>query len=106
MKAGIYFTITVAAVMSLAACSEQKEQFKQKFDSTFRQEFITQCVAGIPKEAGLSAEKVQQYCTCSADKVLENLSATDLAKLMGGQEDGELNQKIVNAAAACMETLK
>ena len=105
MKAGIFWA---AAVLLLAGCSEQKEQFKQEFDSKFRSEFISQCVASIPKQAGLSTDKAQQYCTCSADKMLASLSPTDIAKLMGGggEQDSELQQKVVDAAAACVDTLK
>ena len=105
MKSGIFLA---TAVLLLAGSSEQKEQFQQEFNSKFRSEFISQCVASIPKQARLSTEKAQQYCTCSADKVLETLSATDIAKLMGGrgEKDSELQQKVVDAAATCMNTLK
>ena len=39
---------------------------------------------------------------------LDTLSATDIAKLMGGrgEKDSELQQKVVDAAATCMNTLK
>lgn len=60
----------------------------------------------IAKSGGSSAEKWQEYCTCSANNTLADLSTGDIAKLVGGQVDETLSNKIQEAIRPCLTTLE
>ena len=98
------FTL-LPALFLLAACGEQKAAVEEKFNSEFIHSFSKACVKSIPDSTRISPEQKRQVCQCAADKALEALSATDIARAIAGNIDEATQSKANAAAQPCIEAL-
>lgn len=69
--------------------------------SSFRQEFLSECIRGFEEEAGAIPGNIDAtaYCNCMLDKIIEN---PDIAGNFMGQADDEDSPLIAEAAVPCL----
>ncbi len=91
--------LTVTPLL-LSACGEGSA-FDENFKKTFREEAVSQCVAGakgsMPPGINVDLEKI---CGCTADKVMEGKSAAELMKAAAN----ESREAITHVQACVAET--
>ena len=78
MRTTILAMTALALPLALTACGEGSN-FDEGFKSTFREKLVTACVdnakGSVPQGVNVDLDKI---CGCSADKIMEGKSASDL----------------------------
>lgn len=97
--------ILLSTTLLLAACGQASEEVQNSFNQELRKGFIQaateRCVAAVPQNSPLPAEKLTQICSCTAETLFEQVSAEDLANIASGKTDSELTAKISRATVDC-----
>jgi hypothetical protein len=91
----------VVAVLLLAACGDAKKQFDTEFKSAFEKNFVESCTKGA-MDSGAPAEakpRIEALCACTAKKLTERHSMTELASLGAGKN----SQSVETAIKACQQ---
>lgn len=87
------------------ATQAYESSFMENFSTSFRQNFILNCVKVAPENA---KEQAQKFCECAADKALVEISKEGVERL--SQLDDALKAKVkevsMQAAAQCMAEMK
>lgn len=89
----------IAAVLLLAACGDSAKKFEEAFKTSYEKNFVESCVKGA-MDKGLPAEKkplVENFCGCTAKKLVERYSMTELTSMSAGKEQ----QKMQAAVEEC-----
>ncbi|MDO4998295.1 MAG: hypothetical protein Q4E16_06615 [Neisseria sp.] len=92
--------------LSLAACTPELEQEAMKSVRTqFVQIASEQCQNLLPQAEGLVGETLQQVCSCTANRVADSMSLSDLSAMVLQQNaENGLSEKINQAALACVQS--
>ena len=94
--------ILVCTAGTLLACSGftegLKQGFNQGFDKSFRESFVESCMAERGPE--LDEASFRAICTCSADGMLAQYSATELMKL-ATEEPAEIERRALPVVSKC-----
>ncbi len=83
------------ALLLLVACGDTKKNFETGFKTAFEKNFVESCTKGA-MDSGAPAEakpKITELCACTAKKLVERHSMTELAALGSGND-----QKPIEAA--------
>jgi hypothetical protein len=90
--------LPLAGLVLLAACGEGSA-FDQGFKKSFREKYVENCTksATSAAPAGQTAIDFAKLCGCTADKVMEGRSATELANLSDADQQ--------KAASVCIAQL-
>ena len=71
----------IALILTLAGCGKGSA-FDEGFKRSFRTSFVEKCVAGAHSTAAAgSTVDFPRICGCTADKVMADASASDLANI-------------------------
>lgn len=78
-------TIAVLSMLALSACGGNGAN-EQALKTAYRDKFVANCVssarAAMPASAqGLGTQAANKVCGCTADKVMQNASAAELASI-------------------------
>ncbi len=91
------------ALLLLAACGDAKKQFDEGFKSSFEKNFVESCTKGA-MDSGAPAEakpRIEALCGCTARKLTERHSITELASLGAGKNP----QSVEAAVKECQKQL-
>ncbi len=83
------------ALLLLVACGDAKKNFETGFKTSFEKNFVESCTKGA-MDSGAPAEakpRIVELCTCTARRLVERHSMTELAALGSGND-----QKPIEAA--------
>lgn len=104
MRISVLIPILTATLM-LSACGESDNAVQSAFNQEFRKQFIqaatTQCVEKAPKNTPISEVQLSAICGCTAETLLDQVSAEDLARLVSGELNAELTAKVSRATVEC-----
>lgn len=70
-------------------------------NSSYKQNFIKVCTESMKGDS--TPEKEQEYCSCSADAVVNALTEEELMQLDNNPDDTQLNEKVNDAIANCLQ---
>lgn len=98
MKKSILSGLALVALFAVS-CSPSKEKVKEKF--------LSQCEQEAMKNATDDAQKklFKDYCACSAEKVMANLSLSEIEDLSKPEKQSEINKKIMPLIQPCLDEL-
>ena len=95
----IYVLFSIA--FALMSCNNEKGSANT---DAARKQFLNECMAAVKKNvtASFNDTLAKEYCNCTADKVLPQLSQRELVDL-GFGENPELQQRVLNMVQPCLE---
>ncbi len=94
-------SMVVVALLALVACGDTKKQFDSAFKTSFEKNFVESCTKGA-MDSGAPAEakpKIEELCACTARKLTERHSMTELASLGAGKNP----QSVETAVKECQQ---
>ncbi|ASK26728.1 hypothetical protein [Neisseria chenwenguii] len=109
MKTYTHLALFAALPFLLAACGEKNDQndatqvFKNEFRLGFIEAASEQCVKNVPQNNVLPSETVKQICDCTAEQIVDKVSAEDVPDVLAGKVSPELRQKIAEATKSCAQ---
>ncbi|QEY24371.1 hypothetical protein D0T90_07690 [Neisseria animalis] len=99
--------LLVAAASVLGGCGEAgqnavSDAVQQQLRSGFVQAAAEQCLNRIPEHPLIDGDKAKEVCNCTADKLVNEVSAADLSSIIDGNIGSEIGTKIQTAAMQCL----
>lgn len=90
------FALVCGATL-LTSCAPSKEKVKETF--------VTSCVNSVP--GSIPKDAAKQYCECSADKLLEKYSVTEVMKMEEKIKSGDekVKTEMMTAIQPCIDEL-
>lgn len=94
-------TFLILTAIVLLSCNQEKGSANT---DAARKQFINECMASVKNNVkqGYNDTLAKQYCNCTADKVLTELSQKELVDL-GFGEDPELQQRVQQMVQPCLD---
>lgn len=83
-------------------------QIKQRIREQLVQQAVGKCEKSITDTGHVPSEKTEQLCNCTANRLIDNMSADDLKELpalLNGEISPKLGDKIATATLSCMKDI-
>lgn len=94
--------VAMLAVFMTVSCNQKVEKSEENLEV-----FISTCEQEAKKQtAGMfTDEDVTTYCTCAADKAMDEFSTAEMLKMNLPNADPELEQRMMKVVQPCIDDL-